>query len=57
MGYASMSDQDVHEAIGSDPMLSWNLRIKMFWRLDEMERAFSMHISIGAVRERIEERL
>jgi hypothetical protein len=57
MGYASMSDQDVHEMIGSDPKLSWSLRIKMFWRLDEMERAFSMHISIGAVRERIEERL
>ena len=55
--YASISDQDVHEMIRSDPMLSWTLHIKKFWRLDEMERALSMHISVGAIRERMEQRL
>jgi hypothetical protein len=51
MRYASMSDQDVHEMIRSDPMISWNSHTKMFWRLIRMERTFSMHISVGSRQE------
>jgi hypothetical protein len=48
MRYANMSDQDVHQMIRSDPMISWNLHTKMFWHVAEMERALAMHISIGS---------
>jgi len=51
MRYASMSDQYVHEMIRSDPMISWNSHTKTFWRLLEMDRTFSMHISIGSRQE------
>jgi hypothetical protein len=51
MRYARMNDQDVHEMIRSDPIISWKSHTTTFWRLVEMEKTFSVHISIGSRQE------